>query len=68
MVDDRFFRNSALFTATKIRIAPRTAMDINDVSIPFVTLGDSDIFLLLWLMMLFTGQMYWRKELYDCSE
>lgn len=43
-------------------------MDVNDLSIPFVTLGDPDVFLLFWLMMPFTGQMCWRKELYDCSE
>lgn len=39
IIDDNFFRSSALFTATKINIALRTAMDVNHVSIPFVTLG-----------------------------
>lgn len=68
MIGDRLFWNSALFTATKIRITPQTAMDVNHMSILSVALGDPDIFLLLWLMMPFMGQMCWRKELYDCSE
>lgn len=68
MVNNRFFRNSALFTETEIRIALQTAMDVIDVSAPFLTLGGPNIFLLLWLMMPFTWQMHWRKELHDCSD
>lgn len=68
MVDNSFFRNSALVTETEIRISLPTAMDVIDVSTPFVTLGGPNIFLLLWLMMSFTQQMHWRKELHDCSD
>lgn len=68
IIVDRFFRNPALFTATKIRIASQTAMDVNDMFIPFVPLGDPDIFLFFWLMMPFSGQLCWRKGLSDRSE
>lgn len=47
MVDNRFFRNSALVTETEIRISLPTAMDVIDVFTPFVTLGGPNIFLLL---------------------
>lgn len=47
MVNNRFFRNSALFTETEIRIALQTAMDVMDVSTPFLSLGGPNIFLLI---------------------
>lgn len=47
MANNRFFRNSALFTETEIRTALQTAMDAIDVSTPFLTLGGPNIFLLL---------------------